>query len=910
MSDDFVVNVKQIAQYPAATSVAATDVLLMQGGLGGDYMSILATDLVGNGLSGGGTLQLASTGSLAFNGAALTFASQAFTFSAGIAAPSLNATGTITAQTVLINGIAAADQDWVNNLIANVVTNSVTSFNGRTGAVQLEIPDVLRAGGAPILSPNFGGIVTAPTPWDFRQSDDTVATTAWVQLVLTQLVCGGSLVTSFNGRGGAVTLTTADVNAAFLALPPTDGSAYVYPQSVSPPFGDAGNRIATTLFVDETVTDLQNQLPALIDAELTGANFAPLNSPNFSGVPTAPTATAGSSTGQLATTAFVHNAVVASTTGVASFNTRTGAVNLTTADVTGAGGAPIASPVLTGNPTAPTPVTGNSSASIATTAFVMNELATLPPAPVTSFNTRTGAVVLNTADITGAGGAPAASPALTGVPTAPTAAQADSSTTLATTAFVHAAITALGTTVQSFNGRTGAVNLIGNDISAAGGALLAGPAFTAVPTAPTATAGTSTTQLATCAFVQNAITAIAAGVSSFNTRTGAVTLTLADVTGTGGAPLASPNFSGAPTAPTPAQTSNDTTVATTSFVKAALAAGGVSSWNSRTGAVTLQANDISAVGGALLAGPAFTGVPTSPTPTAGTNTTQIATTAFVTAALASAGGVTSFNSRAGVVTLSTADITGAGGLTVLPRHLSGLALANNTTSPLTVVNIATGSACSDDDTTMIVLPNAITKNCNAAFAAGSGNGGLDAGTALAINTWYYVFAIKNTTTVVTDILISTSLASPALPSGFSKKRRIGCFPTNASAQILPFIQNGDNIVMINPVEGYNNAGLALGQTLASANTPAGLRVTANIAIYLAAPIGVFLTFGAGDAPSPVNSPIGNISIVQSTGGAGGAVATEIWVQTNQNAQFSVAPNVAIASGFYTVLKGWLDPRGK
>ena len=41
----------------------------------------------------------------------------------------------------------------------------------------------------------------------------------------------------------------------------------------------------------------------------------------------------------------------------------------------------------------------------------------------------------------------------------------------------------------------------------------------------------------------------AAAVNSFNTRTGAVTLTLADVTGVGGAPLASPAFTGTATAP-------------------------------------------------------------------------------------------------------------------------------------------------------------------------------------------------------------------------------------------------------------------------------------------------------------------------------------------------------------------------
>lgn len=43
---------------------------------------------------------------------------------------------------------------------------------------------------------------------------------------------------------------------------------------------------------------------------------------------------------------------------------------------------------------------------------------------------------------------------------------------------------------------------------------------------------------------------------------------------------------------------------------------------------------------ARLASPAFTGAPTAPTPTAGDNSTKLATTAFVTAAVAAGGGGT------------------------------------------------------------------------------------------------------------------------------------------------------------------------------------------------------------------------------------------------------------------------------
>jgi hypothetical protein len=50
-------------------------------------------------------------------------------------------------------------------------------------------------------------------------------------------------------------------------------------------------------------------------AALTNLGAAPINSPTFTGVPTAPTATPGTNTTQLATTAFVTNAVTTATSG-------------------------------------------------------------------------------------------------------------------------------------------------------------------------------------------------------------------------------------------------------------------------------------------------------------------------------------------------------------------------------------------------------------------------------------------------------------------------------------------------------------------------------------------------------------------------------------------------------------------
>jgi hypothetical protein len=255
---------------------------------------------------------------------------------------------------------------------------------------------------------------------------------------------------------------------------------------------------------------------------------------------------------------------------VVSWNGRTGAVVLTLNDVLAVGAAPQQNPNFTGIPTAPTAVNGTSTSQIATTAFVMNTLTAISPGVIT-FNTRSGAVTLDATDINNAGGALLNSPNFVGTPAAPTAPAGTATSQIATTAFVMAEIAATTAGVATWNGRTGNVTMNVTDIAAAGGAPAASPALTGVPTAPTAANGTSTQQLATTAFVMNELNAIDTGVTTFNGRSGTVSLTQNDVTAVGGLVNPSPQLTGTPTAPTPAPTDSSTNIATTAFVKAALA---------------------------------------------------------------------------------------------------------------------------------------------------------------------------------------------------------------------------------------------------------------------------------------------------------------------------------------------------
>lgn len=115
--------------------------------------------------------------------------------------------------------------------------------------------------------------------------------------------------------------------------------------------------------------------------------------------------------------------------------------------------------------------------------------------------------------------------------------------------------------------------------STMGAAPIASPTFTGTPAVPTASGGTNTTQIASTAFVQAAITAL------INSSPGALD-TLNELAAALGndpnfattvtnalalkAPIASPALTGNPTGPTPAQFDNDTSLATSQFVQRAL----------------------------------------------------------------------------------------------------------------------------------------------------------------------------------------------------------------------------------------------------------------------------------------------------------------------------------------------------
>ena len=203
---------------------------------------------------------------------------------------------------------------------------------------------------------------------------------------ITTAKLGDDAVTSAKIADSAVaTAHLADTGVTFGKL----HTALVVTESDGISSNDNDTTIATSAaIVDHVATEVAalvdsapgalNTLNELAAAINDDANFsttitnsialkAPLASPTLTGTPTAPTASSGTNTTQLATTAFV----TAATSGLAT-------------DTNLANKAPINSPTFTGTPAAPTASAGTNTTQLATTAFVTTAVAGASTAGISS----------------------------------------------------------------------------------------------------------------------------------------------------------------------------------------------------------------------------------------------------------------------------------------------------------------------------------------------------------------------------------------------------------------------------------------------------------------------------------------------------------------------------------------------
>ncbi len=112
------------------------------------------------------------------------------------------------------------------------------------------------------------------------------------------------------------------------------------------------------------------------------------------------------------------------------------------------------------------------------------------------------------------------------------------------------------------------------------------------------------------------------------------------------------------------------------------------------------------------------------------------------------------------------------------QYANGLLISNNSTTPNTKLDVASGSILDSTGVYQLVSDASITIN-----AAANGLNGLDTGS-LAASTVYYVYLVADPVTQLPIGAMVSASATPLMPFGYSAYALIGYVTTDASSHFL------------------------------------------------------------------------------------------------------------------------------
>jgi predicted anti-sigma-YlaC factor YlaD len=565
------------------------------------------------------------------------------------------------------NALPQVSSDWTATSGVAQILNKPTTVAGYgiTDSYTKSDVDTALKSKAPIDSPTFTGTPIAPTP-DASTNTDQLATTKFVSGAISDTKTWISKQPFYNALPQVSSDWSATSGVAQILNKPTTIAGYGITDAYTKT--DVDNKDSSTLssaksYTDTAIANLVDSAPSTLDtlkeiadqmskdesgvSALTNVvgTKAPLDSPAFTGTPTAPTADASTNTDQLATTKFVAGAISDTKKWV---NDNYGDDK--------------------------TQVNSDWSATSGV-AQILNKPTTIAGYGITDAYTKSDVDTALSAK------APIDSPTFTGTPIAPTADASTNTDQVATTKFVSGAISDTKTWIskQPF---AGALPQVSSDWSATSG-------VAQILNKPTTIAGYGITDAYTKTDVDNKDSSTLSSAKSYTdtaianlvnsapstldtlkeiadqlTNDESAVSALTNVVGTK-APLDSPTFTGTPKAPTPTSGDNTTQIATTEFVSGAISdtkkwvndnyGNGKSQVNadwSATSGVAQILNKPTTVAGygitdvysktdvdtalsakAPISSPTFTGTPIAPTADSSTNTDQIATTKFVAGAI-------------------------------------------------------------------------------------------------------------------------------------------------------------------------------------------------------------------------------------------------------------------------------------
>jgi hypothetical protein len=333
-----------------------------------------------------------------------------------------------------VAGFEATSIAATSATIGDVSNTELQYLNGVTSAVQTQIDSK-----APTANPTFTGTVTLPTG-----------------TVTSGMIADGTIANADINASAAIALSKlASGTSGQIIVANASGVPTWVSETGDVTISDTGvTAIASGVIVDADV----NASAAIAQSKIANlttdlAAKAPIASPTFTGSVTLPTGTV--------TSAMISDGTIVDGDINAAAAIAQSKISGLTSDL--AAKAPLASPALTGTPTAPTATAGTNTTQVATTAFVGTAVANLvasAPAALDTLNELASALgndasFSTTVTTSIATKAPIASPTFTGTATIPTL----TLTNPLTAANGGTGLSSLGTGVATFLGTPSSANL-------------------------------------------------------------------------------------------------------------------------------------------------------------------------------------------------------------------------------------------------------------------------------------------------------------------------------------------------------------------------------------------------------------------------------------------------------------------
>jgi hypothetical protein len=241
----------------------------------------------------------------------------------------------------------------------------------------------------------------------------------------------------------------------------------------------------------------------------------------------------------------------------------------------------------------------------------------------------------------------------------------------------------------------------------------------------------------------------------------------------------------------------------------------------------------------------------------------------------------------------------------LRGYIHGLTLSNNGSDATNDIDTAAGECTSDASPYVrMALTSSLTKRLDAAWAVGTGNGGLDTGSIA--NTTYHIWLIQRSDTGVVDALFSTSATAPTMPTNYDRKRRIGSI-IRSSGAILPFWNDGDYF-MLKAHATARSSGSAYSYALLTLPGPVGIKYRPILTHEAQSDAAATKNFYISDANDSGNTGVcwlwsGTAAINELR-----RTTTTSPFHTDTSSRIYYSASAMTSNTLY--LDGWIDTRGK